>query len=168
MRSLFLRTTYEGKTAKEGEHTESDDARFQGRYTYRVNAGKQEIIVNKKHVNNDEESWASRNVVGVSAKLRRTRVVVLARSQGENSNTSPVKRVAEICIRHFLHLLWDVKWERLLPLVGATISQKSWAQHERNNSHDRRGGTTGTLKKCVDRRNTNRSCRQRRDKDREK
>jgi len=131
VRSLFLRTTYEGKTAKEGEHTESDDARFQGRYTYRVNAGKQEIIVIKKHVNNDEESWVSRNVVGVSAKLFRARVVVLARSQGENSNTSPIKRVAEICVNHLLHLLWDVKWEKVLPLVGARISQKSWAQLER-------------------------------------
>ena len=50
-----------GKNGRRGRAHGSDDTRFQGRYTYKINTGKQEFIVNKKHVNNDEECCASRD-----------------------------------------------------------------------------------------------------------
>jgi len=55
---------------------------------------------------------------------------VVLRSETLEVKTSPVKRVAEICIRHFFRLLWNVKRGRFLPLVGVTISQQCWAQYE--------------------------------------
>ena len=75
MRSLFVRSIYKETNGERGRAHGSDDTRFQGRYTYKVDTGKQDIIVNRKHVNNNEECWDLRDLIGVSAKMRRTRVV---------------------------------------------------------------------------------------------